>query len=84
MKRILERVSDMSPQAFSVLRGGLLVACTLLACSLIIRAFAGPLSASTYILHKYSQTLSELPFIVLFEAVFGSAIIEEQVCKRKD
>lgn len=83
MKSILNRVSMMSPLAYSILKGGLLLACTLLFCSIVIKLAAGPLTSSTYRLHMYSQTLRELPPVILFEVIFGSAFIEEQICKRQ-
>ena len=78
LKTVWKRVREMSETSHTILRGGLLVACTLLICSLGIILFAGPECFDTYFLHDVARAMREMAPGILFIAVVGSAVGETQ------
>lgn len=81
MKRVFHRLRQISPPARSILKGGLMVSCTLLLSTVLFLLKAFPLSEHTYGLLQYALQLKDCTFTVLFITIFGSAFIEEQYIK---
>lgn len=65
-----------------IMKKGIQLTCVLLLCTIVIRLYAGPLTADTYTLHEYAKLMFQLSFVILLETVLGTAILEEQLRKR--
>ena len=81
MKTIWERLRAMGEATHTILRGGLLVSCTLLFCSLVLSLVAGPPAFDTYYLHDAALAMRDMSPGILFIAVVGSAYVEAQTKK---
>jgi uncharacterized MAPEG superfamily protein len=79
IKRAFKQLSRISAPAYSVLRGGIMVGTTTMLCSAAL-FIAYRLTYISYYL-RCSEDLSSITFAVMFEAVFGSAFIEEYIRK---
>lgn len=70
---VLQRLKDMGMASYTILRGGLLVTCTLLLCSLAMTLAAGPKNFDTYYMHAVAQTMREMaPGILLITVTFSA------------
>jgi len=75
----LKKLKKISPQAYFVLKGGIMTGtATMLGSAVLIIAYH--LTYITYYL-RCSEALAGITFAVMFEAVFGSAFIEEYIRK---
>lgn len=72
-KTVIKRVRTMGEASHTILRGGLMIACTLLLCSLALMLAAGPETFDTYYLHGCAAVMRSMAPAVLLVAVIGSA-----------
>ena len=79
MKRAIRQLKKISAPALSVLRGGIMVGTTTMFGAAVL-AIAYRLTYNIELL-LCSEALSSITFAVMFEAVFGSAFIEEYIRK---
>lgn len=68
----------MSPVASYILRGGFIVANSLMFCSALLLYNATPFTSSTYELFALSENLRQTCSAVLFFAIFASAFAEDR------
>jgi len=76
IKTVWGRLREMSAASYTILRGGLLVACALLICSLGIVLAVGPICFDTYYFHETARVMREMAPGILFVSVIGSAFGE--------
>ncbi len=81
MKKIISNLKKMCPASRWLLKGGLMVACSLLLGSIILACWAGAWSLDTYYIHRCADTMREFAPVILFLTVFGSAWWEERYRK---
>jgi hypothetical protein len=81
--KITNRIAAMNTVSQSILRGGLMIAVTLLICSALYLLLADPLNADTYELYKLSDTLREIAPVALFLTVIPAVWLETQKEKLK-
>jgi len=81
MKTVWKRLREMGEATYTILRGGLLVSCALLVCSLTLTLTAGPLTFDTYYIHAVANAMRDMAPGILFIAVVGSACVESRTQK---
>ena len=81
MKTIWKRLREMGEASHTILRGGLMVSCVLLICSLTLTLAAGPKSFDTYYIHAVAQAMRDMSPGMLFIAVIASSVAEVQAKK---
>ena len=79
VKNVLRRMLDMCEPAYSVLRGMLLLSCTLVGCSLIILLWIGDVTIYTYELYLCALEMARAPAAMLLLAAIGTVCIEDIV-----
>ncbi len=84
MKLVIKRLRAMCPESAALLKGGLMVASTLVFCSIILLFFGGTWSLHTHYILSCSAYLRELAPAILFITVFGSAWWEERKQKMEN
>lgn len=80
---VWKRLRSMSEVSFTILRGGMLVACTLLICSLAIMLAAGPANFSTYYMHACAMAMFEMAPGILLITVIASAWCESNAARKR-
>jgi hypothetical protein len=73
----------MNPVTHSILRGGLMISCTLLVCSLFLILWAGTENYGNYFLYGCAHTMQEMAPAVLLITAIGSALSEASAPRNK-
>lgn len=79
LHKTLNRMMGMSDEAWSVLRGALIMCCALLFSAFVIIIDLGEINAGNYNLYRSAVELAESPPALLFTAAIVSVCIEERV-----
>ncbi len=69
----------LSPPAYGLIKGGLVLSCALLAASLALVLHAGPLSAHNVHIHRLAADLYRAPLGVLLLTHLGALLVEERL-----
>lgn len=69
----------MCEPAYSVLRGMLLLSCTLAGCAIAILLSIGDVTVYTYRLYQYAVEMAKTPSALLLLAAIGTVCIEDAV-----
>lgn len=67
---------NISAPALAMVRASLLVSCALLAASLLVEVYAGPMTAHNVHIHRLSADLYRAPQGVLLVAFLGALIVD--------
>lgn len=71
--------ANISKPAKTLMRFSLILSCALLAASLLLAVYAGPLTAHSVTLHRLSADLYRAPQGVLLVAFLGALIVDSKM-----
>lgn len=82
LRKIFERIQEISGPAYFILMTGLLVSCACLGASLLLVLSSGQFSLSSYHNYLMARELFSLPVSIMLIAVIGSACLEDLATKK--
>ena len=82
LKRFCTRLNQMADPTYTILRGALLLSCTMTVCALILFLHSGGPTIRGFEAYKIARELMSLGALTLFIATIASAIVEELAKKR--
>jgi len=82
LRRLRGRLDQMTDQTYALLRGTLLLTCTMTLCALVLLLASGGLTIAGLEAYRAAQQLFTLGSFTLLLAVIASAIVEEITMKK--
>ncbi|MCL2827749.1 MAG: hypothetical protein FWD99_03340 [Oscillospiraceae bacterium] len=77
LRRVIARLNQMTDITYALLRGALLLTCTMILCALALFIASGGPTLAGFEIYKAARELMALSTITLLLATIGSAIVEE-------
>ena len=82
IKPFCARLNRMTDYTYVLLRGALLVSCTMTFCALLLLLWSGGFTAAGAAAYRSAQELMTLGAVTLFLATIGSVFVEEITMSR--
>lgn len=81
LHKLINTILSMCEPAYAMLRGTLVLSCTLVFCSLVIFFDIGVVTVDTYDLYLCALELAKAPVGLILVAAIGTVFIEERETK---
>ena len=82
IKRLCTRLNQMTDNAYAILRGALLLTCTMTLCALALLLYSGGSLLQSFEAYKTAQELVALGAVTFLIGTIASAVVEDLTRKK--